>query len=74
MSSELVLIRAFFWPLGGTVMDVRLEILTQSDEEHFINDNQAAFNFGAEQYFDEQELEEQHEEGAISLLSQYCCQ
>ena len=55
-------------------MDVRLEILTQSDEEHFINDNQAAFNFGAEQYFDEQELEEQHEEGAISLLSQYCCQ
>lgn len=43
-------------------MDVRLEILKQSDEEQFIKDNQAAFNFGAEQYFNEQELEEQHEE------------
>ena len=43
-------------------MDVRLEILKQSDEEQFIRDNQAAFNYGAEQYFNEQELEEQHEE------------
>ncbi|MCR5184922.1 MAG: GNAT family N-acetyltransferase [Bacilli bacterium] len=43
-------------------MDVRLEILKQSDEEQFIKDNQAAFNFGAEQYFNKQELEEQHEE------------
>lgn len=43
-------------------MDVRLEVLKQSDEEQFIRDNQAAFNFGAEQYFNEQELEEQHEE------------
>ena len=43
-------------------MDIRLEILKQSDEEQFIKDNQAAFNYGAEQYFNEQELEEQHEE------------
>ena len=43
-------------------MNVRLEVLKQSDEEQFIKDNQAAFNFGAEQYFNEQELEEQHEE------------
>ena len=62
MSSELVIRRAFIWPLGGTVMDIRLELLKQSDEEQFIKDNQAAFNFGAEQYFTEKELEEQHEE------------
>ena len=43
-------------------MNIRLEILKQPDEEQFIKDNQAAFNFGAEQYFNEQELEEQHEE------------
>ena len=43
-------------------MDIKLELLKQSDEEQFIKDNQAAFNFGAEQYFNEQELEEQHEE------------
>ena len=43
-------------------MDIRLEFLKQSDEEQFIKDNQAAFNYGAEQYFNEQELEEQHEE------------
>ena len=60
MSSELVNRRAFIWPLGGTVMNIRLELLKQPDEEQFIRDNQAAFNFGAEQYFNEQELEEQH--------------
>lgn len=43
-------------------MDIRLELLKPDDEEQFIKDNQAAFNFGAEQYFNEQELEEQHEE------------
>ena len=43
-------------------MDIRLELLKQSDIEQFILDNQAAFNFGAEHYFSEQELEEQHEE------------
>ena len=43
-------------------MDIKLEILKQSDEEQFILDNQDAFNFGAEQYFNEQELKEQHEE------------
>ena len=43
-------------------MDIRLELLKSDDEEQFIKDNQAAFNFGAEQYFNEQELEEQHEE------------
>ncbi len=43
-------------------MDIRLELLKPEDEEQFIRDNQAAFNYGAEQYFDEQELEEQHEE------------
>ena len=43
-------------------MDVRLELLKPNDEEQFIKDNQAAFNFGAEQYFTEKELEEQHEE------------
>ena len=43
-------------------MDIRLEILKQSDEEQFILDNQDAFNYGAEQYFNEQELKEQHEE------------
>ena len=43
-------------------MDIRLELLKPNDEEQFIKDNQAAFNYGAEQYFNEQELEEQHEE------------
>lgn len=43
-------------------MDIRLELLKPDDEEQFIKDNQAAFNFGAEQYFNEQELEEQREE------------
>ena len=43
-------------------MNVRLELLKPHDEEQFIKDNQAAFNYGAEQYFNEQELEEQHEE------------
>ena len=44
-------------------MNIRLELLKPQDEEQFIKDNQAAFNFGAEQYFKEQELKEQHEEG-----------
>ena len=43
-------------------MDIRLEVLKQADEEQFILDNQAAFNFGPEQYFNAQELEEQYEE------------
>ena len=62
MSSELVIRRAFIWPLGGTVMDIRLEVLKPEDEEQFILDNQAAFNFGAESYFNEEELKQQHEE------------
>ena len=51
-------------------MDVRLEILKQSDEEQFIKDNQAAFNFGAKQYFNEQELEEQYEEDGQIISSE----
>ena len=43
-------------------MDIRLEPLKPQDEEQFIKDNQASFNFGAGQYFNEQELEEQYEE------------
>ena len=43
-------------------MNIRLELLKPQDEEQFIKDNQAAFNYGAEQYFNEQELEEQYEE------------
>ena len=43
-------------------MDVKLELLKSQDEEQFIKDNQAAFNYGAEQYFNDEELEEQHEE------------
>ena len=43
-------------------MDIRLELLKPDDEEEFIKDNQIAFNFGAEQYFNEQELEKQYEE------------
>ena len=43
-------------------MDIRLELLKPSDEKQFIKDNQAAFNYGAKQYFNEQELEEQYEE------------
>lgn len=61
MSSELVIRRAFIWPLG-IVMNIRLELLKRSDEEQFIKDNQATFNFGAEQYFSEKELKEQREE------------
>ena len=43
-------------------MDIRLELLKPQDEEQFIKDNQAAFNYGAEQYFNDEELKEQHEE------------
>ena len=43
-------------------MDIKLELLEQSYEQQFILDNQAAFNFGAEQHFSEEELKEQHEE------------
>ncbi len=43
-------------------MDIKLELLSPEDEEQFIKDNQAAFNYGAEQYFNEEELKEQHEE------------
>ena len=43
-------------------MNIRLEVLAPDDEEQFIKDNQAAFNFGAEQYFNEKEREEQYEE------------
>ena len=43
-------------------MNIRLELLKHQDEEQFIKDNQAAFNYGAEQYFNGQELKEQHEE------------
>lgn len=43
-------------------MDIRLALLKPEDEEQFIRDNQAAFNFGAEQYFNDEELQEQHEE------------
>lgn len=47
-------------------MDIRLELLKKSDEEQFIKDNQAAFNYGAEQCFNEKELKEQcEEEGQI---------
>ena len=43
-------------------MDIKLELLRPEDEEQFIKDNQAAFNYGAEQCFNEEELKEQHEE------------
>lgn len=43
-------------------MNIRLDYLKPEDEEQFIIDNQAAFNYGAKQYFNEQELKEQHEE------------
>ena len=43
-------------------MNIKLELLKPQDEEQFIKDNQAAFNYGAEQYFTEQELKEQYEE------------
>ena len=43
-------------------MNINLELLRPEDEEQFIKDNQAAFNYGAEQYFNEEELKEQHEE------------
>lgn len=43
-------------------MSVRLELLKPLDEEQFIKDNQAAFKYGAEQYFSQSEMEEQYEE------------
>lgn len=43
-------------------MHIKLERLQPADEERFILDNQAAFKFGAQQYFNEKELEMQHEE------------
>lgn len=43
-------------------MNITLEPLRPEDEERFIQDNQAAFNYGAAQYFSQAELEEQHEE------------
>ena len=43
-------------------MNVKLELLKPEDEEQFIIDNQAAFNYGAEQYFNQEELQQQHEE------------
>lgn len=43
-------------------MDVRLELLKREDEESFILDNQAAFNYGAKEHFDEDELKAQYEE------------
>ena len=41
---------------------IKLIPLQEEDREQFIKDNQAAFNYGAEQYFNEQELKEQYEE------------
>lgn len=41
---------------------IKLELLQKADEEQFIKDNQFAFNYGAKQYFSEEELEEQNEE------------
>ncbi|MCR4698861.1 MAG: GNAT family N-acetyltransferase [Bacilli bacterium] len=46
-------------------MTVRLEVLEEKDEKEFIKDNQYAFKYGAEQYFDEKEMEGQYEEGEI---------
>ena len=43
-------------------MKVELELLKPEDEERFILDNQAAFNYGAKQYFSEKEMLEQFEE------------
>lgn len=43
-------------------MNVKLEILQKSDEGQFIKDNQYAFKYGAEQYFNDQEMSEQFEE------------
>lgn len=43
-------------------MNVKLVLLKAEDEEQFIKDNQTAFNFGAEQYFNKEELEKQYEE------------
>ena len=45
-------------------MDIKLELLEVADEEQFILDNQAAFNYGAEQYFTKKEMEEMSEEEA----------
>ena len=41
---------------------VKLELLKREDEEQFIKDNQDAFNYGAKQYFSEEEMKEQNEE------------
>lgn len=43
-------------------MNIKLEILQNEDEGQFINDNQYAFKYGAEQYFNGQEMSEQYEE------------
>ena len=43
-------------------MDLTLELLSPEDEEQFILDNQAAFNYGAALHFNEKELKEQYEE------------
>ncbi len=43
-------------------MSVRLELLKSEFEEEFIKMNQFAFKYGAEQYFNESEMEEQYEE------------
>ena len=43
-------------------MLIRLEVLKSEDEEQFIQDNQYAFKYGAEQYFTGSEMEEQYEE------------
>ena len=41
-------------------MNIRLEILQNEDEGQFIKDNQYAFKYGAEQYFNEQEMSVQY--------------
>ena len=61
MPSELV-VSGFLFSLGGRCVSVRLELLKKEDDEQFIKDNQYAFKFGAEQYFNEKELKEQFEE------------
>lgn len=43
-------------------MSVRLELLKSEFEKEFIKMNQYAFKYGAEQYFNESEMEEQYEE------------
>ena len=43
-------------------MNIKLETLKDNDIDSFIKDNQEAFNFGASQYFNAEELSLQHEE------------